>query len=651
MAGDPYYYQTQLLLHGDGTTLVDTSDFARTVTQGDASFPVEQTTSNAKTGFAECMYFDGQSSKSLVANSVPPPGTNDFTIEFFMSFSYGGHNYNANSVILSIGTSSTMGQMVIYLPGSGSFGQPQLWYYNGSGYALLVGTATSYGSSMWHHFAFTRAGDVYTAWVDGVAVSTGTTSGVNITSTGFRIGSSHTGSLTASFWMDEFRYTTGVARYTSTFTPPTAPFPDRPAGAWQVWLTDTTAFNYTGVAPGAQHTGALTESVALQDLYTLLYAFTRTETVAISEGFVTKNGATVVETLSLPDVVARGLAIRQSSADITFFGDASDVVRRPGAVATDAVRLAELFSSNLRAGTVLSDTALLREALRVGRVALASDTVGLADALALQRALRVTESLGLVDVWAPSLRFGITQAERVRIVDALVRFFGGDIFETVGLNDVLAKQARRPVSAAEVLGLADPAAATFVLRIETAESLNISELDAVHMLFAPQLQDGVQIAAAFLSAGDGITSWVVNAITGAVTEYDNYAFNSFAHFGQMYIAADSEGLYELNGVTDDGDAIIARIQSGLAQLTESRFTMLRDAYIGMRSDGKFVLRIVTGDGQSYSYRFTAESMKTVRVQLGKGMRTRYASFELIGEGDDFDLDSVEFIPLTSQRRV
>lgn len=648
MAGDPYYYQTQLLLHCEAWPLVDTSDNLRAPSTVDAAAPPALMTTNGVTGLGYNIRFTGNGACGVEFASFPALGTADFTIEFWVNTDYGGHNYNSNSIAMCFGLTGTYGQLAIRFPGSSSYSGVEV--INSSATTIVPVMTAWYGGN-WTHVAVTRSGSSWTTWINGVSSSTATLAGYDVTLPGMRIGCSPAGTLAASMYIDEVRVTVGVARYTSAFTPATTPFSDRPAGAWQKTVTDGVAFTYVGVAPGAQHTVSLADGVTMQDLYVLMYSFLRTEIVAFAEGFVAKNGATVVETLSLPDVVTRGLAIRQSSADITFFGDASDVVRRPGAVATDAVRLAELFSSNLRAGTVLSDTALLREVLRVGRAALASDTVGLADALALQRALRVTESLGLVDVWAPSLRFGITQAERVRIVDALVRFFGGDIFETVGLNDVLAKQARRPVSAAEVLGLADPAAATFVLRIETAESLNISELDAVHMLFAPQLQDGVQIAAAFLSAGDGITSWVVNAITGAVTEYDNYAFNSFAHFGQMYIAADSEGLYELNGVTDDGDAIIARIQSGLAQLTESRFTMLRDAYIGMRSDGKFVLRIVTGDGQSYSYRFTAESMKTVRVQLGKGMRTRYASFELIGEGDDFDLDSVEFIPLTSQRRV
>ena len=72
---------------------------------------------------------------------------------------------------------------------------------------------------------------------------------------------------------------------------------------------------------------------------------------------------------------------------------------------------------------------------------------------------------------------------------------------------------------------------------------------------------------------------------------------------------------------------------------------------GMRSDGTFILRVTTGEGDVYDYRFDALDMRTTRVPLGKGMRSRYVSFELISDGSDFDLESVEFIPLSSTRRV
>jgi hypothetical protein len=44
-------------------------------------------------------------------------------------------------------------------------------------------------------------------------------------------------------------------------------------------------------------------------------------------------------------------------------------------------------------------------------------------------------------------------------------------------------------------------------------------------------------------------------------------------------------------------------------------------------------------------------MRSTKFHMGKGQRSRYFAFELISAGQDFDLDTLEFVPLVVQRRV
>jgi hypothetical protein len=39
------------------------------------------------------------------------------------------------------------------------------------------------------------------------------------------------------------------------------------------------------------------------------------------------------------------------------------------------------------------------------------------------------------------------------------------------------------------------------------------------------------------------------------------------------------------------------------------------------------------------------------VQVGKGLRARYFALELVTTGQDFDLDTIEVVPLLNARRV
>jgi hypothetical protein len=44
-------------------------------------------------------------------------------------------------------------------------------------------------------------------------------------------------------------------------------------------------------------------------------------------------------------------------------------------------------------------------------------------------------------------------------------------------------------------------------------------------------------------------------------------------------------------------------------------------------------------------------MRSKRVDMGKGLRSRYFSWALVTAAADFDLDNIQFLPLISNRRI
>ncbi|MDR2365111.1 MAG: hypothetical protein LBD68_04550 [Zoogloeaceae bacterium] len=78
----------------------------------------------------------------------------------------------------------------------------------------------------WRHVALTRASDVWTLWLDGQAAASRTFA-YRFTASGYYdyIGASPLGETRRRYaQIDEFRMTLGIARYTTDFTPPDAPF-------------------------------------------------------------------------------------------------------------------------------------------------------------------------------------------------------------------------------------------------------------------------------------------------------------------------------------------------------------------------------------------------------------------------------------------
>jgi len=87
--------------------------------------------------------------------------------------------------------------------------------------------ATSVTDTNWHHYAAVRNGNTVTIYLDGTSDATFDATGItfNNASTVFSIGRAGVfAGQYANGWIDEFRFSKGIARWTANFTPPTSPF-------------------------------------------------------------------------------------------------------------------------------------------------------------------------------------------------------------------------------------------------------------------------------------------------------------------------------------------------------------------------------------------------------------------------------------------
>jgi hypothetical protein len=215
-SGELFYNQVSLLLHGNGTngstTITDNSPSPKTVTAvGNAQI----STAQSKFGGAS-IAFDGTGDYlDIVSSSVFDFNSNDFTVEWWQKLSstttrYSILNWKTGDSLLSVGN----GIFQLFISG---------------GLNIAGNTGVTFTTD-WQHIAFARSSGVVTFYLDGISKSNNlanTMPGYVFPSSGIEIGkASSTSNLNG--YIDEFRITKGVARYTANFTPPTAPFPDSP---------------------------------------------------------------------------------------------------------------------------------------------------------------------------------------------------------------------------------------------------------------------------------------------------------------------------------------------------------------------------------------------------------------------------------------
>src|SRR5262245_24421212 len=149
----------------------------------------------------------------------------DFTIE---CWSRNGVPATSQALIACKTAANGFGPFLLYLTGNN-----YVFYAssNGSSWDVSNGQVVdSCTANVWDHLAVTRQGSTFRLFKNGTLTTTFTSSAALIATTSpFVIGTHGLDAGAANQgWIDEVRYSNGVARYTAAFTAPTAPFgPDK----------------------------------------------------------------------------------------------------------------------------------------------------------------------------------------------------------------------------------------------------------------------------------------------------------------------------------------------------------------------------------------------------------------------------------------
>jgi hypothetical protein len=225
---------TSLLLHADGTngSTTFTDERGHTITNSGATI----STTQSKFGGSSAYFTGGAYLTAPTGDDFRFSG--NFTIDYWVYFSSisgsqtmfdGRVNENAITILQSGGT---------------------LYLWSGGGNVITASSAIS--AATWTHIAVTRSGTDVKLFVNGTQVGSTWTSSATFADGRCWIGSGYDGTYQFNGYIDEFRISKGVARWTSNFTPPTEQYP-------------TPAYNWTPVVPKTNLT---------QDQYTYEYVST-----------------------------------------------------------------------------------------------------------------------------------------------------------------------------------------------------------------------------------------------------------------------------------------------------------------------------------------------------------------------------------------
>ena len=149
-------------------------------------------------------------------------GSGDFTIDFWIMLTLWGYK-----MICGQCDSSASNASMSFVCAINASQKPEMYICSGSSAYTATSTGTITPDSTWHHLAFVRDGNTVRIFIDGSAAGTKDVTGVTVNDSSKNMSIGRAGEYATyclGGWIDEFRFSKGIARWTANFTPPSAEY-------------------------------------------------------------------------------------------------------------------------------------------------------------------------------------------------------------------------------------------------------------------------------------------------------------------------------------------------------------------------------------------------------------------------------------------
>ena len=169
--------------------------------------------------------FDGTGDYLSLADSDDFYIEGDFTIDFWIKFNVLPTSGNQMQFFCQANDNWQNTHYLYILNQSGVYTLRYVVVTGNVSQIHLISTWSTPVTNTWYHIAIIRNGNAFTCYVDGISIGTSTTSVtyanlINPITIGAYSNPVGTTGEFLNGWMDEFRWSKGIARWTANFTPP-----------------------------------------------------------------------------------------------------------------------------------------------------------------------------------------------------------------------------------------------------------------------------------------------------------------------------------------------------------------------------------------------------------------------------------------------
>ena len=409
-----------------------------------------------------------------------------------------------------------------------------------------------------------------------------------------------------------------------------------------------------GISPSASSSVVLSSLVAIsqESATPILGVLTEALLQSATVGSDIDLNEEVVEDIALVLVLLNSIFLELSES-ITVSG--SQVVKAIVAL-LDKVVVAGGFLPQMDQTAALEEILRIQSLVSLALAALVEEGIQVHEAhtASLQVYAQILDSLQVSHSHLTSAQMYSLVASGMALTDIIGIGASVEVLEdTFAMGDALSKSFSSHISLLEDLALADTSGDFLKVTVACSESLTLSDMLDSAASLRSALEDGMQFIISGADGGEAYIGIVMTPDTYAITEYDNYAFNSSANFRGEYLLAARTGLYLMGGDLDNGEFITSKIKTASMDFESSNLKQVPTMYLGVTSDASVILQVTTDgeDSAFYQLDLNSHNLSTQVIDIGKGLRGRYWQFNLeTKDNSTFDLDSIELFPVVWGRK-
>lgn len=324
---------------------------------------------------------------------------------------------------------------------------------------------------------------------------------------------------------------------------------------------------------------------------------------------------------------------------------------------------AGVAGTTLTGGNTVSSNVAFNDAASGILYIIASSALVLADtpSVAFYGVLEAASQLQMLDSSLDAVAATLIASSMLVMVSegALGQMLEDSASSAVVFTDTLAAQARAIASAASALVLIDSPSDMLVAVGVAAD--NVTFEDALNGILSGGLSllDTLSFTGLLRITGDPYAVYSVSLGTQAVSEYTRYDYNSYCVVDDVAYGMGAEGIFELDGESDNGVNIDARFRVGLSQMGTASKKRVPAVYLGYSSSGALALRVISTASPNAEKRVNTYELRPVaknamtdgRVEPSKGLNSVYYQFELANvDGSTFEFDNARVWRMVTSRR-